>query len=756
LKRFIYNPEVSVFVATMNHGTIDLSQDVISGSVHRVLDGVSTSTFTLQNPRNKYIKDKNGRPIFRSMDRVAIFLNRVKSMQVFAGYLDDVPYEQFVPGPVTLNASCSLKRLLYTWFDPSLVYTVQRLAEFGWIFDPNTGSLQDTVSGLGGMDVGGGLGQLTNMMLQEVGGWNANTIQISPLPPAFISKTVTAMTTQIKELQAQKDQADDIVKRLMTAQGIATGTTGTGGTGTGGGGSGTDTSGTTTSGTGYCAVLQHAYDELGQPYVWGGDSPGGFDCSGLIEFIFGKVGINLPQPAQSQYSHGTPVDDNNLLPGDLLFWGDGPDSIHHVALYIGGGKMIEAPRPGDKVKIYSVAQENSFFRWHGAKRIITGGCAGGPNTGGSGSGTTGSVGNTVAAHTKYSYDQLKQIWIQAGGNPDMADTMAAIALAESGGDVSAHNDNAATGDDSYGLWQINYYASLRDSRIAAYGNPNDLLTDPWKTAKAAIGISGNSVNGLNNWSTYKNKNPLDSHSYLYYLKPSTDTTPTPAPTGTGTGGGTTTPAGTEVDPALVNLGAPATVGTSAEIANSIVLGSSISFPTASGEIIGEVLTGARALYNDVQLMKWIETACTASGRRFQSLPNGDFMAFYPDYFGWSDDPVHSTPTMLISDLEIIKGDITLSDRELTTHYYATADLNVSGSIDFYDIMRSAVASVETIANFEDFVNTPGGFSPQAFPRKIWSKTLSRSSGGYQESYYPIPICMAAIPTKVGKAIPVSA
>lgn len=114
------------------------------------------------------------------------------------------------------------------------------------------------------------------------------------------------------------------------------------------------------------------------------------------------------------------------------------------------------------------------------------------------------VGSVPAgAGSKYSYAKLRALWIEAGGNPSLASTMAAIALAESGGSITAHNSNAKTGDDSYGLWQINYYGPLAKSRTAQFG-PTSKITDPLTNARAAVALAGTDGSGLGNWSTFKN------------------------------------------------------------------------------------------------------------------------------------------------------------------------------------------------------------------------------------------------------------
>lgn len=95
------------------------------------------------------------------------------------------------------------------------------------------------------------------------------------------------------------------------------------------------------------------------PYVWGGTTPSGFDCSGLVQYCYRQVGISIPRTSRQQYRHGAfiPADRLDLLqPGDLVFFGRGgdPGRVHHVGMYIGGGNMIHAPQTGELVSISSL------------------------------------------------------------------------------------------------------------------------------------------------------------------------------------------------------------------------------------------------------------------------------------------------------------------------------------------------------------------------------------------------------------------
>ncbi len=109
-------------------------------------------------------------------------------------------------------------------------------------------------------------------------------------------------------------------------------------------------------------AVREALTQLGVPYVWGGETPGkGFDCSGLTQWAYGKEGVDLAHDAAAQ-NIGQRVAESNLAPGDLAVW-DG-----HVAMYIGDGKMIEAPHTGDVVHIVPLRTDNAgdafegFFR----------------------------------------------------------------------------------------------------------------------------------------------------------------------------------------------------------------------------------------------------------------------------------------------------------------------------------------------------------------------------------------------------------
>jgi peptidoglycan DL-endopeptidase CwlO len=113
-------------------------------------------------------------------------------------------------------------------------------------------------------------------------------------------------------------------------------------------------------------VVGVAMSELGVPYVWGGSTPGGFDCSGLVMWAYAQVGVSLPHSSYAQYGMGVPVSRDQLQPGDLVFF----DGLGHVGIYIGGGQFIHAPHTGDVVKISSLGEGWYTSTYVGARRIL--------------------------------------------------------------------------------------------------------------------------------------------------------------------------------------------------------------------------------------------------------------------------------------------------------------------------------------------------------------------------------------------------
>ncbi|MBV8081194.1 MAG: C40 family peptidase [Actinobacteria bacterium] len=116
---------------------------------------------------------------------------------------------------------------------------------------------------------------------------------------------------------------------------------------------------------GYPQAAQIALQYIGVPYVWGGSTPAGFDCSGLVSYVYAQLGVILPHYAAAQYGYGDAVPESALQPGDLVFFAQ----LDHVGIYIGNGQYVDAPDTGSFVRIDSLNDPWALANYVGARRI---------------------------------------------------------------------------------------------------------------------------------------------------------------------------------------------------------------------------------------------------------------------------------------------------------------------------------------------------------------------------------------------------
>ena len=113
-------------------------------------------------------------------------------------------------------------------------------------------------------------------------------------------------------------------------------------------------------------ALRYAVKQIGDSYVWGAAGPIRWDCSGLTMRAYEQAGVRLPHSSRAQFGYGRAIARNNLLPGDLVFFGS---PISHVGIYVGKGKMVHAPRPGARVQIVEFGNYFGRKKYVGARRL---------------------------------------------------------------------------------------------------------------------------------------------------------------------------------------------------------------------------------------------------------------------------------------------------------------------------------------------------------------------------------------------------
>jgi len=113
-------------------------------------------------------------------------------------------------------------------------------------------------------------------------------------------------------------------------------------------------------------AVKVALEAVGTPYRWGGESPStGFDCSGLVRWAYGRVGVDLPHNSYALYGEGRRVPETGMEVGDILFF----EGLGHVGLYLGRGRMLHAPQSGRNVEVVRLGSTNYGSRLVGARRV---------------------------------------------------------------------------------------------------------------------------------------------------------------------------------------------------------------------------------------------------------------------------------------------------------------------------------------------------------------------------------------------------
>lgn len=118
------------------------------------------------------------------------------------------------------------------------------------------------------------------------------------------------------------------------------------------------------------AIVLDALGQIGRPYRYGGTTPDGFDCSGLVQYVYGLQGLRVPRTTREQFKAGDRIKLKHAEPGDLLFYSFGGGGIDHVAVYLGDGQAVHAPSSGKQVIVAPVGNRWWMDRYRDAVRVI--------------------------------------------------------------------------------------------------------------------------------------------------------------------------------------------------------------------------------------------------------------------------------------------------------------------------------------------------------------------------------------------------
>lgn len=777
----VYAPTIEAYISTKN-GIINVSADITKAQVKRVENGVSQAMLQLDNAKGKY--GYQGESGIQRMDKIVIYLKRVTRIQVFSGYLDSVPFLDLYPTTAVVQASCTLKRLLYTYWDPGLTpsqdildqtkYQAQQSGQDSTNAAGNTTGTSTTANGqtttnstaptgstgLSGPDesnqAGGtgtnastqtgkaafdvasqnntklvqgiqnpipsqdtldsGLGPMLVNVLVKVGGWDKDSVKVAKFPADFLKFSIATIENKDFYLEA--------VKQLQQLLGFNDSSGG------GGGASGAFSGGISKTAGVFGGVPLNAEQLTNADIIAGVAKSKGITVNGVI------IGIMVSMTECSLINSCVARDHDSVG----LFqqrpssgWGTVQQCCDPA---YAASQFYDRPQQGLKSKVpnydtmtpWMAAQTVQVSAFHDgsnyhkyyemAKAVVatantntSGTAAPAPNSGAtgtpasaplSGPNETNHVGQ---ATTTPAGTTGGAVYAADGVHPTSPDKMAADkAIAFALAQVGKPYVWGATGPDSWdcsGLTQAACRAggvNITRTTATQINDGQSALGQPLQPGMLILPDSGHVILYIGNGQIVEapepGKNVRRGPNYAHNpfgvrsVMPPGDPAPADASGSGDTGSGAAASAGATIQPYAYGL-------------------FNVMFNTAAfQDAYSYILQGNRALINDQQLIQIVQSICKASLRNFCSGPDGQFMAYYPDYFG-----VHKTVAVHLRDIEMKNVSIQISDGPLATHVYTPGDTTsqvngagLSNNQMFAYLNTQGIATVEDVDLFKMMLN----------------------------------------------------
>lgn len=709
-KTFVYSPEVRVVIEG-----VDVSADIVSGSVRRVVDSASSLSLVLSNKDFRYTVQNQ----FRRMDRVVVWLKRVGSpVKVFTGYLNVVPGIQLYPSTVRLEASCTIKRLLYTYWDPGLeaskLLLNQRRIPWGEhpeggkstsssnadddadSDDPDNATPDDELAGVGGgltgildgvdipdnpngmaidgsgaglIDTGDtGLAMMLMNIMTKVGGWDPETVQIAEFPEPFFNLVMANMPDNIAGMDtAGMEKMRDMFDFYEKIKG------------SGGGSSGTGELGPLTENQ-----MDHA-KEIHRCAIDMKMDP--LDDATIIAYM--TVFVESPQwkilanPAvpesMNMPNEGTGTDHTSTgLFQQQVWWGTleqrmnayGSASLFFDAL----NKQPNWPsRPKGEVcqAVQGSAYPDKYAPMESKSReLLRQVKADDPDSKGasgdkpkSDKPDTSKPGSSASNKPSKDTSQVNDPSAPDTSGMRINDAIEAIVMWKFPDTFTGERGlNSAFSKDRFTDNGLHAHAAACDiSNGGEAGTPEmKALAQWWYDNYLGKGLQELIYAHFNN-NVGHDQNVGDGMGSYYGPGTMADhrnhvhigMSAVPSPDGTTDG------------PSLAGGGGG---GGSIQWENNLAknLFTYLFSPERFDDELSEQLTGKHASLNDQPLIKIVQALCSARMCHFQSGPDGSFNAFYPDYFGLDG----TAPNLMLEDIEIKDFTISINDNALATHVFS--------------------------------------------------------------------------------------
>ena len=669
---FLYAPGIKAYVSTQNNGIIDISDDLTQGTMVRRSDGVSSFSFSLQNPFRKY----SG--VFTPNDRIIVMMKRVSWVRTFTGYLNQVPLVTAWPSTVQLTASCSLKRLQYWFWDPGLPQSQNMVAQ--------------AMSSAANPDDGGTAAAVI-AVLQNVVGWPGSKVHIAGMPQAW-STWAYKIAQAIQADTAAADALAQAFYASLGAGGIVGGVVGGGTTVP----SGTLQAGTYAGQTLTAAQVQTAtliYNTIIQM----GGSASDAAVAIMTAYQESRLGAN---------TGSSPSAIGIFQQNPAMGWGTAAQAANPTTATQAFGKVLLGlanrstmtdAQQAQAVQRSAFADGSPYAQWQSlANTLVSQLTATGssslsnvPSTAATAATKTGKATGSQVLGVALNLVQTQSIPYQEGG--DSGYTVATPTLLDCSSFVQwvYYHTTGSIGSCPRTSQQQSAWATPIPLQ-QALNTPGALLFIGGPGAATHVEISvgtGQDCVGAMSTGTFAGAANIAGFGYTSGgLMPNVDYSGTP--------GTAATYKAVPANGAQMAAGAPAagSAGTSvlpqSQLADGALqvtpsstqpwynpadpfdalFGSSPWLPTfdADAANIAEILTGPRALMADSPLLPYIKNLFGSCMRSYCSAPNGDLIAWFPDYYGiWGTAAV-----MQIESIELQDFTVYWSDENLVTHQFVVA------------------------------------------------------------------------------------
>lgn len=660
---FIYAPQIKVYVETggnllnkrIRRQTLDVSEDLVRGRMTRRVDGVSDFSFTLLNPRRKYDQ------VFTPNDRITVLMKRVTWLRVFTGYLNQVPLMTAWPRDVELTASCSMKRLQYWYWDPESAYTQQMIMNA-------LGAARGS-----GKNTDGGMTNVVLSVLKEVVGWPEAKAHIAKIPDDWFDMAYKIAESVDKSAQ----ESDDLAQQFFSSLG---------GAGTVGGGAGGETD--TTHLNGKYGGFDSAEQKSNAVAIYNAGRSMGADKRDQIAAIMTAMQesglVNIPSGEGDRDSVGL------FQQRPSQGWG----TVAQIANPTYAAKKFFSAlfnvRNRDKMPLTVVCQTvqrsafpNAYAKHEKAATNMVddmskgGGTADVTTSGPPESRATGKATNKqfiqvakdlVKTHPSIPYTQKyggTQMAILTANPPpglDCSSFIQAVYLRTLGG---LYNCPRTTYTQQPWCRPISAEVAMKTPGALLFkGSPPYHVEMSIGDGKHAVGAHRTGTNAS-----------VQATSAGYWtaggLVPRIDYGPLGVGDGSTDGGEVTdTPGESAAELQIYTDPYSSTPGYNANDPFDRLFGDTAWQPVASqkndpGYILSQSLTGVKSLMNDQPLLPYLKNLFSATMRSFCSAPNGDLIAWFPDYYGlWG-----TAAKMVVQPIEVQDFNVTWDDSFFVTHQF---------------------------------------------------------------------------------------